>query len=108
MFTDVELKEILRYLDIYHNNNSSSINKNRAFNFISNKFKDNFPGITDRKIKEFINSSKETIDILNETETEVEEYKNDEDYKKYNEDYKEYDNKEYDNKEYDKDYKEYD
>ena len=88
MFTDVELKEILRYLDIYHNNNSSSINKNRAFNFISNKFKDNFPGITDRKIKEFINSSKETIDILNETETE--EYDNNEDYKEYdnNEDYK--------------------
>ena len=58
MFDDIELKEILWHLDMYHNT-TSIIVKNVSYSFIARKLKKYFIDIPETKIKEFIEASKE-------------------------------------------------
>lgn len=54
MFSDDELTSIIRYIDMYHNNTSPFI-RNRAIKFLTSKFVQKFPTITEEKILQIIN-----------------------------------------------------
>ena len=70
MFSDDELKSILRYIDMYHNSTHSTM-RTKAIKFLTVQLGEKFPTITDERVVKFIDSISPELESIKPEDFDV-------------------------------------